>query len=201
MNADRCRHGVEETSCPLCIETALALARKAPHLLSVAAGVFDPKPLEHRFDGEYLELRPEMLWAWRWIDGSRVLQESVVLNVPQNVGATLTIEPVAATAGPGWHLLLNDAAGHDAESRPITVVAAGGYLTISIHLIRSGALNSALKWRSAPSGGQFIEWSHHLSASWHFQAHFGPTGKNDRPASSDITVKLVVVAETAQGRA
>ena len=201
MNADRCRHGVEETSCPLCIETARALARKPPHSLSVAAGVFDPKPLAHRFDGEYLELRPEMLSAWRWIDGRRVLKESVVLNVPHNVGVTVTVEPVAATAGPGWHPFLNDAADHDAESRPITVVATGGYLTISIHLIRSAALNSLLNWRSAPSGGRFIEWSHHLSAWWHFHEHFGPTGKNDRPASSDITVKLVVIAETAQGRA
>jgi hypothetical protein len=200
MNADRCRHGVEQTSCALCIEADLALARKAPHPLSMTAGIFDPQPLEHRFCGEYLEPRPEMAFAWRWIDGRKVLKESVVLDVPHTVGVTLSVEPVAATAGPGWHPFLNDAVGYDGESRQIIFVAAGG-LMISIRLIRGGELNSALYWRSAPSGGRFIERSHNLSAWWHFHEHFGPTGKNDRPASSDITVKVVVVAEPSQGRA
>jgi hypothetical protein len=102
---------------------------------------------------------------------------------------------------PGWHPFLNDGADQDDESRPMTFVAAGGRLTISIHLMRKGKLNSALCWRRAPSGGRFIEWSHHLSAWWYFHEHFGPTGKNDKPASSDIAVKLVLVAEPDQGRA
>jgi hypothetical protein len=201
MNVDRCRHGVEQTSCALCIAADLALARRAPHPFHITAGVFDPKPLEHRFDGEYLELRPELLWAWRWIDGRTVLKESVVLDAPHTLGVTLSVEPVAATAGPGWHPFLNDGADQDDESRPMTFVAAGGRLTISIHLMRKGKLNSALCWRRAPSGGRFIEWSHHLSAWWYFHEHFGPTGKNDKPASSDIAVKLVLVAEPDQGRA
>jgi hypothetical protein len=199
MNTDKCRHGVEQTLCPLCIEGDLALARKAPHPLSIAAGVFDPKPLEHRFDGEHLELRAD-LFGWRWIDGRKVLKESVVLDAPQTVGVTLSVEPVAATAGPGWRPLPNDVVVPDGESRPMTLVVAGG-LTISIHLIRGGELNSALYWREAPSGSRFIETSHTLSARWVFQSHFGPTGKNNLPASSDVIVKLVVVAESAQGRA
>ena len=200
MNAEKCRHGVEQTLCPLCIEADLALARKAPHPLSIAAGVFDPKPLEHRFDGEYLELRTEMLFGWRWIDGRQLLKESVVLDVPHTVGVTLSVEPVAATAGPGWRPSLNDAVEADGESRPITFVVAGG-LTISIHLIRGRELNSALYWRGAPSGSRFIERSHNLSARWYFHEYLGPTGRNDRPTSPDVTVRLVVVAEPAQGRA
>src|SRR4029453_2677700 len=57
MNANRCRHGVEETSCALCIAADLALARQTPHPGAISAGVFDLKPLEHRFDGEFLKLR------------------------------------------------------------------------------------------------------------------------------------------------
>jgi len=200
MNADRCGHGVEKTSCALCIEADLALARKATHPLSIARGVFDPKPLEYSFDGENLELRPEMLWAWRWLDGRTVLKESVVLDVSHTVGVTLSVEPVAATAGPGWHPFLNDGVESDGESRPVTFVAPG-QLTVSIQLMSGRELNSALDWRRAPSGSRFIERSHKMSAWWHFHEHFGPTGKNDSPASSDVTVRLVFVAEPAHGRA
>jgi hypothetical protein len=100
VNADRCRHGAEQTSCAFCIEADLALARKPPHPVSITAGVFDPKPLDYRFDGEHLELRPQMLWAWRWINGRTLLKTSVVLDAPHTVGVTLSVEPVAATAGP-----------------------------------------------------------------------------------------------------
>jgi hypothetical protein len=127
------------------------------------------------------------------------LKESVVVRLSRTrVGITLSLLAVGDTAGPGWHPFLNDATNQDGQSRPITLVASNGHLMVSVDLVRGGDLNPNLCWRSTPSGSRFAEWDHSLSAWWHFHHHFGLTGHDAIPASSDITLKLVVVAERAE---
>jgi hypothetical protein len=112
------------------------------------------------------------------------------------VAVTMSITAGAIAEGPGWHPFLQD----EMLSDDISFGVKHQCLRVVIPVTtRDGHLNAAVHWvPTNPTGSRLFEWSHPLYATWYFHEHFGPQGQNQQPASSELELKLTLVAEPRQ---